>query len=266
MESWSFASALLSPHMSPHYLRSAWLQKLGWPRNRERWEDRTAVPQRLRHPVKTVNVAAGRASSTQALMVSEPDDGQLRGKRSKLAYDAERFSLLIDLRLSLFAALIMLYANITRSVPVDEIRFADVMQRERERLTRERDEILNQQKDLENKLTEVNREFVAIDAYEAAKIGKAAAPRRQSTVARESTAAIKQPSAEAPARSQRGSRREALLQVIGGEPNGLSRGEIFHRLGLKGNKSTEKSVSNALTALTKNNQVSRREGKYVIDQ
>jgi hypothetical protein len=47
-------------------------------------------------------------------------------------------------------------------------------------------------------------------------------------------------------------------------PAGLSRGEIFVHLGLKGDKSAEKSVSNALTALTKNHQVSRREGKYVI--
>jgi hypothetical protein len=40
--------------------------------------------------------------------------------------------------------------------------------------------------------------------------------------------------------------------------------EVFQRMGLKGDKSAEKSVSNALTALTKSNQVSRREGKYVI--
>jgi len=35
-------------------------------------------------------------------------------------------------------------------------------------------------------------------------------------------------------------------------------------MGLKGNKSAQKSVSNALTALIKSKQVSRREGKYVI--
>ena len=62
---------------------------------------------------------------------------------------------------------------------MDDMRFADIMQRERERLNREREEILNQQKDLENKLTEINREFAAIDAYEAAKTGKAATPSRQ---------------------------------------------------------------------------------------
>jgi hypothetical protein len=35
-------------------------------------------------------------------------------------------------------------------------------------------------------------------------------------------------------------------------------------MAIKGDKTAEKSVSNVLTALTKNNQVSRREGKYVI--
>jgi hypothetical protein len=147
---------------------------------------------------------------------------------------------------------------------MDDMRFADVMQRERERLNRERDEILDQQKDLENKLTEINRELAAVGAYEAAKTRKAATPGRQPRGPRTSAAAVKQSSAETGARPRAGSRREVLLQVIGEQPSGLSRGEIFVRMGLKGNKSAEKSVSNALTALTKSNQVFRREGKYVI--
>ena len=53
-------------------------------------------------------------------------------------------------------------------------------------------------------------------------------------------------------------------KVIEENPSGLSRGEILERIGLKGNKSAQKSVSNALTALTKNSQVFRRDGKYVI--
>ncbi len=147
---------------------------------------------------------------------------------------------------------------------MDEMRFADVMQRERERLHREREEILNHQKDLENKLTEINRELEAIDAYETAKTGKAAPPTRQPRGPRRSDARITQSAAETGTRPRAGSRREALLQVIGENPSGLSRGEIFVRMGLKGNKPAEKSVSNALTALTKNNQVFRRQGKYVI--
>jgi hypothetical protein len=147
---------------------------------------------------------------------------------------------------------------------MDDIRFADVMQRERERLNRERDEILYQQKDLANKLTELNRELAAIEAYDTAKTGTAATASRQPRGPQKSAATISQSSAEPRPRLQVGSRRDALLQVIGEEPNGLSRGEIFERMGLKGNKSAEKSISNALTALTKNNQVSRREGKYVM--
>jgi hypothetical protein len=147
---------------------------------------------------------------------------------------------------------------------MDDIRFADVMQRERERLSRQRQEIINQQKDLENKLTEINRELAAIAAYEAAKTSKAATPTRQPRGRRTSAATVKQSPAETGARRRTGSRREALVQVIREQPNGLSRGEIFVRMGLKGNKSAEKSVSNALTSLTKSNQVFRRDGKYVI--
>ena len=53
------------------------------------------------------------------------------------------------------------------------------------------------------------------------------------------------------------------MQVIKDNPSGLNRGEILERMGLKGDKSGEMSVSNALTALTKANQVTRRDGRYV---
>src|SRR5579862_7990746 len=127
-----------------------------------------------------------------------------------------------------------------------EMRFGDVMQQERERLHREREVIFNQQHELEGKLAEINRELSAIDAYEAARTGKAAPAARQA----------RRPRARTPAR--RGSRREALIQLIKEHPTGLSRGDILERMGLKGDKAGEMSVSNALTALTKSNQVARR--------
>jgi hypothetical protein len=149
---------------------------------------------------------------------------------------------------------------------MEDMRFADVMLRERERLNREREEIFSQQKELDSKLIEINLELAAIDAYEVAKTGKAATPTRQPRGQKKSEAPIKQPSVQTRARpqAQRGTRREALLRAIGENPNGLSRAEILECMGLKGDKPGQKSVSNALTALIKSNQVSRREGKYVI--
>ena len=125
--------------------------------------------------------------------------------------------------------------------------FQDYITRERERLHSEREAIFNQQHELEGKVAAINNEMRAIDAYEAAKSGKPVATR--------------QTGRRAP-RARSGSKREQLLAVIR-DGNGLSRGEILEKMGLKGNKSGEMSVSNALTALTKANQVSRREGKYV---
>lgn len=129
-----------------------------------------------------------------------------------------------------------------------EQRFSDVMKEERDRLHSEREAIFNQQQELENKLADLNRELAAIDAYEAAKTGK--------------QSSAQPPRAAGRRQGRRGSRRDALLQLIGDNPEGLTRGEILERMGLKGDKSGEMSVSNALTALTKRNQVSRMGGKY----
>ena len=126
--------------------------------------------------------------------------------------------------------------------------FEEFVARERARLQAEREAVFTQQQELEDRLAAINREFAAIEAYESAKTGKA--PARQTGVRR------------AP-QSRRGSKREGILRVLGENPAGLSRGEILDRMGLKGDKSGEMSVSNALTALTKTNQVSRRDGKYV---
>ena len=116
--------------------------------------------------------------------------------------------------------------------------------KQREALLQQREGIFNQQADLQRQLDEVNGMLRKFDAFE----GKAA-PARQAGARG--------------TRARRGSKREQLLQVIR-EGNGLTRGAILEKMGLKGNKSGEMSVSNALTALTKGNQVARREGKYVV--
>src|SRR3954452_33142 len=121
--------------------------------------------------------------------------------------------------------------------------FAEYIARERDRLRTEREQVFSQQEELQRKLDAINREFAAIEAYNTAKTGKNA---RQAPAGR---------------RARRGSRREALLELLR-QSDGLSRGEILERMGLKGDKGGETSVSNALTALTKSNQLRREGGKY----
>jgi hypothetical protein len=127
--------------------------------------------------------------------------------------------------------------------------FSDFIARERERLHTEREQVFSQQQELESKLAAVNNELRAIDAYEAAKTGKPIATPQARGRAGQRTA-------------RRGSRRDSLLALIRQNAAGLSRGEILERMGLKGNKSGEMSVSNALTALTKVGQVNRDGRKY----
>jgi len=59
------------------------------------------------------------------------------------------------------------------------------------------------------------------------------------------------------------SMRDAVLQLLRDNPGGLSRGEVLEQLHLKGNKTGETAVSNALTALTKGQEIVRRERKYL---
>ncbi len=124
--------------------------------------------------------------------------------------------------------------------------FAEYITRERDWLHAEREQIFTQQEELQSQLDTINCEFAAIEAYEGAKSGKAA--RQQAPAGRQS-------------RARRGRRREGLLELIR-QSDGLSRGEILERMGLKGDKAGEMSVSNALTALAKRNQIRREGGKY----
>jgi len=117
--------------------------------------------------------------------------------------------------------------------------------KQREALLTQRETIFGLQADLQRQLDEVNGMLSKFDIFEG-KRAPATTPRtRRSTGTRQ------------------GSKRDELLSVIKAG-NGLTRGEILEKMGLKGNKQGEMSVSNALTALTKANQVRRADGKYLI--
>jgi len=110
----------------------------------------------------------------------------------------------------------------------------------------QREAIFNQQQDLQRQLDDVNVMLSKFDVFE----GKQAGGRKQ-------TRSVKGRGAS----GRRGSKRDELLTVIR-DGHGLTRGEILEKMGLKGNKPGEMSVSNALTALTKSNQVRRDGRKY----
>lgn len=117
--------------------------------------------------------------------------------------------------------------------------------RQREQLLQQRQELLSQQQAIQQQLDEMDEMLRKFDVFE----GKTARPRRQVSGRRASGA-------------RRGSKRDELLKVIRAG-NGLTRGEILQKMGLKGDKAGEMSVSNALTALTKTKQVARRDRKYL---
>jgi hypothetical protein len=114
--------------------------------------------------------------------------------------------------------------------------------KQRESLLAQRQEIVNQQNALQTQLDELDEMLSKFDVFQ----GKAT----RKSGSRHSSG------------GRRNSRRDELLKVISGS-KGLTRGEILEKMGLKGNKSGEMSVSNALTALTKSKQVARKDRKYV---
>jgi hypothetical protein len=122
--------------------------------------------------------------------------------------------------------------------------FQAFMKRERTRLQKARDKAARKKAEVDQELKALERELTAIEAYDNATRGKAKpVPKR--------------------ARSRRGEKRQAILELVNQHPDGLSRGDILNLVGVKGDKSGEQSVSNALSALTKQNQLGKKDGKYV---
>lgn len=132
--------------------------------------------------------------------------------------------------------------------------FADFVASERARLTDYREHCVAARGIADLEIARIDSEFAAIDAYEAAKAGKSNGGKIIAGL-REAVGHAK--------RAPRGSRRAELLDIIRGS-NGLKRGEILDRMGLKGDKAGEMSVSNALTALTRTDALCREGGRYYV--
>ena len=125
--------------------------------------------------------------------------------------------------------------------------FEQMIEKERARLGKLRDDLTAQQSNIVTQLADIDKELAAIGAYERAKQGK---PERQTKMTKNT-------------RAPRGAKREELLFIIAETPN-LTRGEIIEKLGIKGEKSQEQGISNALATMKKVGTITAIDGKYTI--
>jgi hypothetical protein len=126
-----------------------------------------------------------------------------------------------------------------------------VAQAERERLSKERGNIETRMGELRSHLAEVDHKLGAIDAYETALNGKLPTktmPRRQ----------------QGGKRGGRGEKQAQVLKLVEAAAEGVVRGDLIAKLGVKGNASGEQSVSNALNALKKAGRIDSTDGKWHV--
>lgn len=121
---------------------------------------------------------------------------------------------------------------------------ADQIEAERTRLNDARSDAMARRSAIDEELTEIDRLLNAANAYEAALTGKTTS-RKTGT------------------RGPRSSGRTAnLLALIQNTPDGMKRADILEKMGVKGDKSGENSVSTALTNLKKQSKIGLKDGLY----
>jgi hypothetical protein len=124
-----------------------------------------------------------------------------------------------------------------------EQTFETFVKKEQQRLAKLREDALDRRKSIDDELAGIDKEMKAINAYVAAKTGKP--PRATGTGKR------------------RTGQREAILAVVNKHPDGIARANILKTMGVKGDKSAEQSVSNALANLKKAGKIGAKDGKYL---
>lgn len=123
--------------------------------------------------------------------------------------------------------------------------FADFVEREQERVNSELERWRLERSKIGDAMYALERELSAIAAYITAKTGKSAAPVR-------------------PTRVRQGSRRDEIVALIR-DHGPLPRKDILSKMGLKGNRQGEMSVSNQLTKLAAaGGALVRADGKYRV--
>ena len=123
--------------------------------------------------------------------------------------------------------------------------FQVAVEKERDRLTKQREDALARRAKIDDEIKAIDRELAAISAYETTKSRGSA----------KSKAVI---------RAARGTVQISVLEVIKRVPQGISRGDIIATMSAHGNKPSEQSISNALSALKKASKIASQDGQYVV--
>ena len=111
---------------------------------------------------------------------------------------------------------------------------------QREALTTKRTEMHTRLVLVQAELDDIDRELSAIDTYEAARNGK---PKRVAS-------------------TKVAGKRSQVLQLIK-DSAGICRADIIEKMGAKGDKSAEQSISNALSALKAKHKITQdQDGSY----
>ena len=123
--------------------------------------------------------------------------------------------------------------------------FEEFVQTEQQRLTKLREDALNRRKAIDDEVAGIYKEMEAINAYVAAKTGKA--PR---TTGKRTTG------------KRRTGQRDAILAVVNQHADGITSADIRSALNIT-DKSGSQSVSNALANLKKAGKIGAKDGKYL---
>ena len=129
----------------------------------------------------------------------------------------------------------------TTDVAVAKLTFEHHIKKERERLTNAREALIAERSGLDEKIKKLETELNAIDAYEAAKNGRA--PRK---------------------RKSGSGRRNEVLEAIQKHPQGISRNELLNVIGANDTEG-KKSLTSVLSGLKRSKKITQDgDGKYHV--
>jgi hypothetical protein len=132
--------------------------------------------------------------------------------------------------------------------------FAQVIEQERARLTKAKDAAIAKKRSCDAEIATIDKELAAISAYERVKTDRAPGTDTRRPGIRTNKASS--------TGTRRSGIRQDVLNAIKSHPEGIGRADLLEAVGVKGEKSGEKSVSNSLFVLKKNMSIDSKDGKY----